>query len=102
VPAASSTGPVGAATEMKGDTGASEDLWARFCAGGEIASAAAATGVAASVAQQLQYVSVISACGCVVFMVLFLKNILVTGGRLRGTYCFGGADLGVFHRETVT
>jgi hypothetical protein len=51
VSAASSVGLVAAATETKGDTGALEDLWARFCAGGEIASAAAATGVAASVAQ---------------------------------------------------
>jgi hypothetical protein len=30
-------------------------------------------GMAASVAQQLKFVSVISACGCVIFMVLFLK-----------------------------
>jgi hypothetical protein len=49
VPAASFAGPVATATETKGDTGASEDPWARFCAGGEIASATATTGVAASV-----------------------------------------------------
>jgi hypothetical protein len=102
VPAASSTGPVVTATGTKGDTGTSAEPWARFCASDEIASTAAATGVAASVAQQLKYVSVISARGCVVFMVLFLKNILVTGDRLHGTYCFGGANLGVFHREAAT
>jgi hypothetical protein len=77
------------ATGTKGDTGASEDPWARFCAGGEIASSTVATGVAASVAQQLKYVSAISTCGCVVFMVLFFKDVLVSGDRLRGTYCFG-------------
>jgi hypothetical protein len=37
---------------------------------GEIASAAAAKGVAASVAQQLKYVSVTSVCNCIVFVVL--------------------------------
>jgi hypothetical protein len=73
VSAASSAGPVVAATETKGGTGASEDPWARFCTGGEIASATTATGVAASVAQQLKYVSVISACSCVVFVALFLN-----------------------------
>jgi hypothetical protein len=59
--------------ETKGDTGASEDAWARFCASSEIASAIAATGVAASVAQQLKYMSVISACSCVIFLALFLN-----------------------------
>jgi hypothetical protein len=59
VPAASSAGPVVAAMETKGDTGALEGPWARFYADGEIASIAAAMGVAASVAQQLKYVSVI-------------------------------------------
>jgi hypothetical protein len=44
VSAASSAGPVVAAMGLKGDTGASEDPWARFCADGEIASTAAATG----------------------------------------------------------
>jgi hypothetical protein len=44
-------GPVAAATVAKGDVGAPEDPWSKFCAGGEIASAAAAKGVAASVAQ---------------------------------------------------
>jgi hypothetical protein len=47
VPAASSAGLVVTATGTKGDTGALEDLWARFYAGGEIASTAATTGVAA-------------------------------------------------------
>jgi hypothetical protein len=42
---------VAAATVAKGDVGAPEDPWSKFCAGGEIASAAAAKGVAASVAQ---------------------------------------------------
>ena len=82
--------------------GASEDPWAKFYAGGEIAPAAAATDMAASVAQQLKYVSVISACGCVVFMLLFLKDVLVSGDRLRGMYCFEGVDLGVCCRKAAT
>jgi hypothetical protein len=71
VPAVASAGPMAVATGTKGDTGVPEDLWSKLCAGGEIASVAAAAGVAASVAQQLKYVSVISACGCVIFVVLF-------------------------------
>jgi hypothetical protein len=59
VPAALSAGPVVAVMGTKGGTGASENPWARLCAGGEISSAAAVTGVTASVAQQLKYVSVI-------------------------------------------
>jgi hypothetical protein len=59
--------------ERRGDTGVSEDPWAKFCTDGEIASVVATMGMAASVAQQLKFVSVISACGCVIFMVLFLK-----------------------------
>jgi hypothetical protein len=101
VPAGSSAGPVVTATGTKGDTGASEDPWARFCAGGEIASVAAATGVATSVAQQLKYMSVVSACGSVVFMVLFFKDVLVSGKRHRGTYCFRGANLEVCHRKAT-
>jgi hypothetical protein len=58
-------------TGTKGDTGASKDRWSKFYAGGEITFAAATKGVAALVAQQLKYVSVTSACGCVVFVVLF-------------------------------
>ena len=73
MPAASFAGPMVAVTEAKGDMGASEDPWARFCAGGEIASAAAAAGVDASVTQQLKYVSVIRACSCVVLLALFLN-----------------------------
>jgi hypothetical protein len=41
----------------KGDAGTSQDSWSNFCAvargGGELASAAAAAGVAASAVQQL-------------------------------------------------
>jgi hypothetical protein len=59
-----------ATTMAKGDMGAPEDPWSKFCAGGEIASAAAAKGVAASVAQQLKFVSVTSACCCIIFVVL--------------------------------
>jgi hypothetical protein len=72
---ASAAGLVVAATEhaAKGDTGTSEDPWSRFCVGGEIAFAAAAAGLAASVVQQLKYVSVISACGCMVFLALVLN-----------------------------
>jgi hypothetical protein len=64
--AVASAGPVAAATVAKGDVGALEDPWSKFCAGGEIASAAAAKGVAASVAQQLKYVSVTSVYNCIV------------------------------------
>jgi hypothetical protein len=73
VPAASSVGLVVTAMETKGGTGASEDPWARFCASSKIAFVAAATGVAASVAQQLKYMIVISACSCVVFLSLLLN-----------------------------
>ena len=59
----------------KGDAGTSGDPWSRFCAiaggEGEIASAAAGGGVAVSTVQQLKFVSVISACGCMVSLVLF-------------------------------
>jgi hypothetical protein len=55
VPATMPAGLVGAA---KGDTGTSLDPWSKFCAaadgGGELASATAAAGVAASVARQLR------------------------------------------------
>jgi hypothetical protein len=51
VPAAVSVGPVVVATVAKGDVGAPKDPWSKFYAGGEIASVAAAKGVAASVAQ---------------------------------------------------
>jgi hypothetical protein len=37
-----SAGPVAATTGAKGDTGASEDPWSKFCASGEIVSTAAA------------------------------------------------------------
>jgi hypothetical protein len=37
--------------------GSSQDPWSKFCADGEIASAAAAKDVVASVAQQLRHVS---------------------------------------------
>jgi hypothetical protein len=68
--AVASAGPVAAATVAKGDVGALEDPWSKFFAGGEIASAAAANGVAASVAQQLKYVSVTSVYNCIVFVVV--------------------------------
>jgi hypothetical protein len=72
---ASAADLVVAATEhaAKGDTGTSEDPWSRFYAGCEITSAVVAAGVAASVVQQLKYVSVISACGCMVFLALVLN-----------------------------
>jgi hypothetical protein len=61
---------VAAATVAKGTVGGPGDPWSKFCAGGEIALAAALKDVAASVAQQLKYVSVISVCNCIVFVVL--------------------------------
>jgi hypothetical protein len=54
VPTPVVAGPVAAPTVAKGS---SQDPWSKFCAGGEIASAAAAKDVAASVAQQLRHVS---------------------------------------------
>jgi hypothetical protein len=47
-----STGPVVVAARAKGS---SQDPWSRFCASGEIASAAAAKDVAGSVARQLKH-----------------------------------------------
>jgi hypothetical protein len=47
-------GPVAVLTEAKGS---SQDSWSKFYADDEIASAAAAKNVAASVAQQLRHVS---------------------------------------------
>jgi hypothetical protein len=75
MPPALSVGPVVAATEhaAKGDTGAPENPWTRFCAGGEIASTTAAAGVAASVVQQVKYVSVIRACRCIIFLALLFN-----------------------------
>jgi hypothetical protein len=72
VPPASAAGLVVAAKgpTAKGDMGTSEDPWLRFCVGGEIASASAAAGVAVSVVQQMKFVSVISACRCMVFLAL--------------------------------
>jgi hypothetical protein len=81
--------------------GSSQDPWSKFCAGGEIASAAAAKDVAASVAQQLKHVSVT----CFLELYRFHSSalaVLVTGGYLRRAHCFGGADLKVFCREAVT
>ena len=40
-----------------GAKGTSQDPWSKFCASGEISSAAAAKDVAGSVAQQLKHVS---------------------------------------------
>jgi hypothetical protein len=45
--------PAAAAAEAKG---ASQDPWSKFCASGEITSAAAAKDVAGSIAQQLKHV----------------------------------------------
>jgi hypothetical protein len=47
------------AAAVKGST---QDPWAKFCASGEIASAAAAKDVAGSVAQQLKHVSSLRQC----------------------------------------
>jgi hypothetical protein len=96
--------PVGlavVATVARGDVGSSQDPWSKFCAGGEIALSAAAKDVAASVAQQLKYVSVTSVLQLYHFrsstMIVF-----VIVGCLRRAHCFGGADLGVFCREAAT
>jgi hypothetical protein len=59
-----STVPADLGGTTKGDIGTSLDPWLKFCAaadgGGELALAAVAAGVAASVAQQLRYVSFFS------------------------------------------
>jgi hypothetical protein len=75
VSAAVSVGPVATATAAKGDVGAPEDPWSMFCAGGEIALAATMKDVAASVAQQMKYVSVTSVCNCIVFVVLLWQSL---------------------------
>jgi hypothetical protein len=53
--------PAGLMGAAKGDTGTSLDPWSKFCAAAEggvkLASAAAVAGVAASIANQLRYVS---------------------------------------------
>jgi hypothetical protein len=55
------TVPAGLVGTTKGDTGTSLDPWSKFCATadgrGELASAAAAASVAASVVRQLRYFS---------------------------------------------
>jgi hypothetical protein len=57
--------PAESATEAKG---ASQDPWSKFCASGEITSAAAVKDVAGSVAQQLKHVCRLGHCQFVVFM----------------------------------
>jgi hypothetical protein len=49
----------------EGGVGSLQDPWSKFCAGGEIASAAGAKDVATSVAQQLKHVCVTSFFGIV-------------------------------------
>jgi hypothetical protein len=56
---------VAAPTKAKG---ASQDTWYKFCASGEITSAAAAKDVPGSVAQQLKHVSRLGLRQFVVFM----------------------------------
>jgi hypothetical protein len=90
-----------AATMVRGDVGSSQDPWSKFCAGGEIASAAAAKDVAASVAQRLKYVSMTSVLELYRFCSSTL-TVFVTGGCLRRVHCFRGADLKVFCREAAT
>jgi hypothetical protein len=59
IPAPVAAGSVVVAT---GPKGSSQDQWSKFCASGEIASAAAAKDVAGSVAQQLKHVSSLRQC----------------------------------------
>ena len=51
-----------------GVKGTSQDPWSKFCASGEISSAAAARDVAGFVSQQLNHVSRLSLCWFVVLM----------------------------------
>jgi hypothetical protein len=57
--------PAAATTEAKG---ASQDPWSKFCASGEITSAAAVKDAKGSVAQQLKHVSRLGLRQFVVFM----------------------------------
>jgi hypothetical protein len=92
-------GPVVVATVMKGSL---QDPWSKFCIGGEIASAAVAKDVAASVAQQLKHVSVTSAFGTRFSSIAPLLTIFVLGICIRRAHCIGGADLGVCCRKATT
>jgi hypothetical protein len=76
-----SAGPSAVATVARGGVGSSQDPWSKFCVGGEIASAAAAKDVTASVAQQLKHVSVTSVLELYRFHSSAL-TVLVTGGCL--------------------
>jgi hypothetical protein len=51
-----------------GAKGTSQDPWSKFCASGEISSAAAARDVAGIVSQQLKHVSRLRLCWFVVLM----------------------------------
>jgi hypothetical protein len=53
---------VGPVAVVTGVTGSAQDLWAQFCASGEISSTATAKDVAGSVAQQLKHVSCLRQC----------------------------------------
>ena len=64
-------------TAVVGTKGTSQDPWSKFCASGEISSAAAAKDVVGSVSQQLKHatqelkhVSRLGLCSFVVFMPL--------------------------------
>jgi hypothetical protein len=92
-------GPVAVATLVKGS---SQDPWSKFCAGGEIASAAAAKDVATSVAQHLKHVSVTGAFGTCFSSIAPLLTVFMPGGCLRRVHCVEGADLGVFCRKAAT
>jgi hypothetical protein len=82
--------------------GSSQDLWSKFCAGGEIASTAAAKDVAASVAQQLKHVSGTGAFGTCFSSIAPVLVVFEPGGCLRRAHCVRGADLGVFCRKVTT
>ena len=92
-------GPVAVTTVAKGSL---QDLWSKFCADGDIASAATAKDVATSVAQQLKHVSVTGALGTCFSSIAPLLTVFVPGGCLRQAHCIGGADLGVFCRKVAT
>jgi hypothetical protein len=87
------------ATVARGGVGSTQDPWFKFCAVGEIASAAATKDVAASVVQQLKHVSVTSFFSSSFLELYRFRSsaliVLVTGGCLRRAHCFGGVDLGV-------
>jgi hypothetical protein len=94
------------ATAAVGAKGASQDPWSKFCASGEISSAAAFKDVAGSVSLQLKHetlqlkhVSRLGLCQFVVFMWCEFDGFFMVGARLRD-HVASGALTSVFAAES--